>query len=259
MRLVKGETARHQRAIGELYVNGHFHRHDIAELPVVLVLQRVIRIQLQLVQAEAVGHRHGMGPGHVLIETDADKGEAVQRCTGHVVLPRQGQVGLVPGACTEPGLVRVAQQQRTAVLGAVAADGQGVTAAVDVTQLRGRSCRRRGGIVEVGGADARLRSVSIGPCHRQQGAAEGAVVGAAAQGLTAQEQEQVDGIDLIDPVGVAATVVTLRQVLQAGLLEVAVHATHVTFSQVAGELRQLGNEFLFEFLLPAIEIAEQEV
>ena len=220
-------------------------------------MQGIIRVQLQLVEAEAVGQGHRVGPGDIAVETDPDKGETVQRCARDIVGSGQRQVGLVPGAGTKPGLVGVAQQHATAVPGGVPTQGQAVAAAIQVPERGRRRGQGRGVLFQTGGRS--VAGAVIGAGGGQNRAAENALLGAAAQGLPAQEEEQVNAVERSYPFRVAATEVALGQPVDTGLLKVAVHAAGIPFSEVAGELRQGGNKFLGEGLLVAVEKAKQEV
>ena len=130
VRRVKRVAACCQRAIRLFRQYLDLLLSDIAPLPVVVVLQRIVRVELQLVQAEAIGVGHGVGPGDILGEADGDEGYAVQGGAGHVVDARNSEVRLVPGAIAEPRLVGIAQQHAATVFGRVAAQRQAVTAEV---------------------------------------------------------------------------------------------------------------------------------
>ena len=54
MRFVEREIAFLQRVVLQTHLNCNVHRHDIAHLSVVFILQGVVRIQLELVQTESV-------------------------------------------------------------------------------------------------------------------------------------------------------------------------------------------------------------
>ncbi len=122
---------------------------DLAPLAVVVVLQRVVRVELQLVQAEPVGVGHGVRPRQVLVEPDTDDRGAVQRRAGHVVHTGNGQVGLVPGALAEPGLVGVAQQDARPGLGGVATQREAVGPEVAGIQVASGGPERVGGLQQV--------------------------------------------------------------------------------------------------------------
>ncbi len=198
-----------------------------------------------------------MGPGHVLVEADANEGETVQRGAGHVVFAGQSQVGLVPGAGAEPGLVRVAEEHAAAVDGGLAAEGKAVAAAIDIAQFGRRGADGLAGALEVFRADIRRHGVGAG--HREQRAAEEALVRAAAQGLPAQVVEIVDHVEGVDPVGTATAEVAFREVVDAGLVEVAVHTRGKAAREVPGELRQRVDELGLEGLSVTVQVGEQEV
>ena len=232
---------------------------DLAPLAVVLVLQRVVRVELEFIQGKAGGVIHGVGPGDILGEADADPGQALQRGPGHVVFAGNGEVGLVPAPAAVPGLVGVAQQQAAAVLGGVAADRQGVAAHLAGLDGAARGRQRAAGE----GLDTQLfqrgQHIAIRSLHPQDAVADDALVGAARQADQPQVLEQVDLIDFVDPGCTAAAGLPLGQVVHAGFAQVAVHASGVAHGQVLGKLRQGVEEIGAVLVLAAVEVAVQLV
>ncbi len=197
-----------------------------------------------------------MRPGHVLVEADADEGETVQRRAGHIVNTRQSQVCLIPGATAEPGLVGVTQQHTLAAARGIAAQRQAVAATINVAQFSGRSFQRSHSLIQrIGCRDSAL----IGARSGQDGAAEQALFRAATQGFPAQEEEEVDAIDGIDPIRVATAIFPLGQVIQPRFLKVPVHAAAIPGGKVTRKLRQRRHELLGKGIFIAVEKAEQEV
>ena len=106
-----------------------------------------------LIRREAVGRRHGVRPGDVVVPPDVDHGGAVEHRAGDVVDARDRQLGLGEAVAAAPREVRVAEQHALAggcrvatEGGAVGAERAGrVLAQPGLESLGGRQDRRYGG------------------------------------------------------------------------------------------------------------------
>jgi hypothetical protein len=101
----------------------HVHVHTVE-----VVLQRVLGVENQLVEGEAVGRRDGARPGHVLGGAEAHLRAADHVGADDVELSGERLVEGVEAADSIPALVGIGQQHAGAVDGGVAAEPDAVAA-----------------------------------------------------------------------------------------------------------------------------------
>ena len=138
----------------------HFNRHDpgldVAVGSVVSVLQRVVWIELQLVEGEAQRRRDRVRPSHVLVETDGHPAGVEQAGAHDIDFAGQGGVDEVKSRGAVPRIVGIAEQdaaprgaQRRADGHPVAADAvrQGPRGGLAGDLIRSR-CFKRGRLAD---------------------------------------------------------------------------------------------------------------
>ena len=185
------------------------------------VTGRVLGVELQAVEGEVRGGVDGVGPGQLTAEADVDHRQAGQRGAHHVELAGDGQVQLPEAQCAAPGKVRVGQEHAAPIGAALAAQGDGVAAAIQAEALGARR----------GVAGIQLRLPGAGRCGTDQRFGE--LPGAAFHQQAPGQAQQVVGIDGAQP--------ALAQAMggaRIGLLQVAVEAGGVAVQQL-GDLAGL--------------------
>jgi hypothetical protein len=106
----------------------HGARDHLLRLAVDPVHRRVVGVELEFVQREALAGGHRVRPRHVLVEADGHHRAQAAGGAHHVELAGNGQVHLPETVGAGPRKVRVAQQQAAAVGRGVAPEGPAVGA-----------------------------------------------------------------------------------------------------------------------------------
>ena len=71
--------------------------------------------------------------------------------------------------------------------------------------------------------------------------------------------EEINLCNLKHPVGIPASEVSLRQVVNSRIGQIAVHAAGKTLGQLPAELGQLADEALLKLSITAVEVAKQKI
>ena len=138
---IKGLAAPANQSVRQQRIDVDRLRRHPAPLAVIYIrgAAGVGGVQRQPEGGEVIGKRHRVTPRNVAIEADHDGRDAADDHAHRVIAPRHGQVSLVETVGRGPGIVRVTQQQPTAIGGQVLAHRQRIAAEtllVELIQLR---------------------------------------------------------------------------------------------------------------------------